>query len=232
MFCKDLLAIDDKSFFKHLRLSKAAFNYLLNLLDLEEESGRGKQRISATECLMLTLWFLGNKTSFRETAAQFALSISAVHRIIYNTVNKICELCDAIIKWPTDLKTTEQNFKEVSGFPGIAGAIDATHIKVRPPQEHQKDYLDRTMNHSEVLLAVCDENMKYTHVSTSFPGSIHDQRCLDLSLQLSTAITSPPNAFFPRHEYHLAGDSGFKLQSTVLVPYKDYGNLSVQKKQL
>ena len=29
---------------------------------------------------MLTLWFLGNKTSFRETAFQFGLSISAAHR--------------------------------------------------------------------------------------------------------------------------------------------------------
>lgn len=97
---------------------------------------------------------------------------------------------------------------------------------MQPPQERQKDYLDHTMTHSIVLLAVCDAKMKFTHVSTGFPGSIHDQRCLDLSHRLSDARKNTPNEFFPKHEFHLAGDSGFKLHTTFLVPFKDYGNLS------
>ena len=107
----------------------------------------------------------------------------------------------------------------------MIGAIDGTHIQVRPPAEQQKSYVDRTMTHSEVLLAVCDARMQFTYI-TGFPGSIHDQRCLDLSQKLSAAITSPPNEYFPRHECHIVGDTCFKLQTTLMIPYKDYGNLS------
>lgn len=224
--------MDDKDFFQHLRLTKPAFTYLLDNIKKDDTPPRthGKKKVSTTEGLLLTLWFLGNKTSFRETAFQFRRTISAVHRLFYSTVLLICELAKKVITWPSDIDMTQNEFVKIANIPGIVGAIDATHINVRPPEDNQKDYLDRMMNHSEVLLAVCDAKMRFTHISTGFPGSIHDQRCLDLSHNLSAAIKTPPNDFFPRNELHLVGDSGFKLETALLVPYKDIGNLTEKQR--
>lgn len=219
--------MDDLEFFKNVRVSKEAFDFMLDMIEDDPPHRlHGKDKVTQCESLLITLWFLGNKTTFRETAVQFRLSISAVHRIFYNTVHHICQHADKIIKWPSDLEVTEREFFEIAGFKGVVGAIDGTHIEVRPPLEQNKAYQDRFMDHSEVLLAVCDAGMQFTYISTGFPGSIHDQRCLDLSHKLSAAITSPPNEYFPKHEYHIVGDTGFKLETTLMIPYKDYGNMS------
>lgn len=226
-FFEELLAMDDLIFFQHLRVTKEAFHYLLDMIkDNPPPRLHGKKMVTQSESLLITLWYLSNKTSFREVALQFRLSMSAVHKIFYKTLDHICQLADKIIKWPSDLEVTEREFFEIAGFKGAVGAIDATHIQIRPPVEQQRSYIDRTMTHSQVLLAVCDARMQFTHISTGFPGSIHDQRCLDLSQKLSAGITSPPNEYFPRHEYHLVGDTGFKLEATLMIPYKDYGNLT------
>lgn len=82
------------------------------------------------------------------------------------------------------------------------------------------------MTHTDVLLTVCDAKIRFTHMSTGLPGSIHDQRCLDLSHKLSFAIKKPRNDFFPKHDLHLAGDSGFKLETTLMVPFRAFGNLT------
>lgn len=182
------------------------------------------------ERLQVTLWYLVNKTTFRETSEQFKLSMSAVHEAFYSTVKQINRLARQLIRWPPNLKNTEKDFKEIAGFPGVLGAIDGTHIKICPPAAQHNDYLDRTMKHSVTLIAVCDAQKSFTYISAGFPGSIHDQRCFSMTT-LGRSIETLPNNFFPRKDYHILGDSAFTLKPGILVPYKDSGSLTYSQTQ-
>ncbi|XP_050706169.1 putative nuclease HARBI1 [Eriocheir sinensis] len=120
---------------------------------------------------------------------------------------------------------TEQEFRAIAGFPGVLGSIDGTHIKICPPANRHNEYLDRTMQHTVTLLAVCDARKKFTWIATGFAGSIHDQRCLSLS-SMADKVASLPNQYFPQNSLHIVGDSAFTLQAGLMVPYKDHGNLT------
>jgi len=58
----------------------------------------------------------------------------------------------------------------------------------------QKDYLDRTMNHSINLMAASDSNKKFLYIYAGFPESTHDQHVLynsSLSVQLEVNYLKP-----------------------------------------
>lgn len=227
-FSSTLAELDDLSFFQQLRLSKAAVNYLHELLEPERvsvpsDTGK-KQEMPLRECLHITLWYLTNKTTFKDLSNHFHISVSSAFKIFHETLLKICNISGKVIKWPSDLKQTQKDFQEMAGFPGVIGAIDGTNIQICPPSNHS-EYLDRTMTHSIILLAVCDAKKKFTYISTGFAGSSSDQRCLSLSI-LGEAVRSFPNNYFPRQDVHLIGDSAFTLQMPMMVPFKDNGRLS------
>lgn len=227
-FFRHLETLDDRAFFQQLRLSRDAFQHIFSLLSQQEQArspwGR-KEEIPLQERLQITLWYLVNKTTFRETSEQFKVSISKTHTAFYSTLKLINRLAKKLIRWPQNLNKTEKGFMDIAGFPGVLGAIDGTHIKICPPATQHNDYLDRTMKHSVTLIAVCDAKKSFTYVSAGYPGSIHDQRCFSMTA-LGKAVENLPNNFFPRKEFHILGDSAFTLKPGILVPYKDSGSLT------
>jgi hypothetical protein len=134
------------------------------------------------------------------------------------------------IKWPSlnDVSKVEKEFKSLANFPGVIGAIDGCHIKIRAPSDHQKDYLDRNMNHTINLLAVCDANKKFLYVYSGFPGSAHDQRVFKHSppgIKLEDDYISVCYS----NRYHIIGDSAFAIKQYIMVPYRDTGNLDAKQ---
>ena len=73
-------------FFRDLRLSKPTFQYLLNIIEdnYAKESGKA---IEAKFALMLSLWYLANKCSFRELAEIFGLSKGSAHNVVIHIIN-------------------------------------------------------------------------------------------------------------------------------------------------
>ena len=64
----------------------------------------------------------------------------------------------------------------------MIGAVDGSHIPVgRVPSAHQDEYINRKMQHSVNLIAVCDAKKKFTYVNVGFPGTAHDARVFQLS---------------------------------------------------
>ncbi|XP_018376734.1 PREDICTED: putative nuclease HARBI1, partial [Trachymyrmex cornetzi] len=68
-------------------------------------------------------------------------------------------------------------FFENTGFPGVIGAIDGTHIAIFPPQtEREHLFINRKQYHSLNVMIVCSYNNEILAVNAMHGGRTHDSR--------------------------------------------------------
>ena len=82
------------------------------------------------------------------------------------------------ISFPTGDKLQEvmDRFRTKWEIPQCAGAIDGSHIPVKPPALNHTDYYNRKGYYSVVLQAVVDDEYLFRDVMVGWPGSVHDAR--------------------------------------------------------
>nr|CAI5820631.1 unnamed protein product [Callosobruchus analis] len=68
----------------------------------------------------------------------------------------------------------QRRFMEATGFPGVLGAIDCTHVAMLPPHEEEHNYLNRKNFHSKNIQMICDYDLKILNVNAQYPGATHD----------------------------------------------------------
>ena len=56
------------------------------------------------------------------------------------------------------------------------GIVDSTYIRIAPPFENFAAYTCRKNFCAVILQVICDKRLKFTSVSTGWPGSMHDAR--------------------------------------------------------
>lgn len=108
------------------------------------------------------------------------------------------EVCPDIIKFPSDeqeINAIKLGFYEKTGFPGVIGCIDGTHISIIPPAHDKHLFYNRKGFHSlnvmlvelrqgmkshfnylckYFLLKVCDHKLVIRYLDANQPGSSHD----------------------------------------------------------
>jgi len=112
------------------------------------------------------------------------------------------------IKWLSvnELKPIADAFEKKTGFPGIVGAVDGTHIAIPGPKDHRASYINRKGFPSVQLQVVSDSNLRLLDVYTGWSGACHDARVfrnspLGSMLELNTLPTT----------YHLLGEWAIPL---------------------
>lgn len=137
---------------------------------------------------------------------------------------------DEIVSWPSAqaANATERFFSEKTGFPGVVGCIDGSHIPIRAPPVAQVSYINRKGFHSIVLQAVCNEHMAFTDSYAGEVGSVHDA-CVFRRSPLGQAIVSDQGLMGSRQ--HMLGDAAYPLSMRMMVPYKDNGHLTFEQTQ-
>lgn len=70
---------------------------------------------------------------------------------------------------------------ELSFCSKIVGAIDGTHIRIRPPRTNAKTYHNRKNFPSLNVQAVVDGNCRFVHVYVEAPGCASDARIFTAS---------------------------------------------------
>lgn len=100
------------------------------------------------------------------------------------------------------------------------GMIDTTDIGLKQPLRHLPAYTNRKSVTSVKMQAVCDSTKKFIDVSVGWPGSMHDARIYAMS-----SISRVINELLEGTEYHILGDSAYRLGIRLLKPYTDYGFL-------
>ena len=109
--------------------------------------------------------------------------------------------------FPGDINTVKQSFQNMADFPGVVGCIDGTHIPIITPMEDGHRYINRKGFPSIILLAVCDDKMRFTWVNFGWPGSVHDSRVYRNELQPILENEDDGEAML--EEGHILGDATF-----------------------
>lgn len=230
-FCETFFTRSNLDFFRGCRLSRDCFEDLHDMVSplFPAASVGGPIQPTSRTTLLLGLWYLATTSTYREISDLFGLSTSTVYKHIDIAVDAIAQLSCNLIVWPDDeIEKVEADFRAISGFPGIIGAIDGCHVPITAPLEQHRSYQDRTMGHSVTLLACCDASLSFTYVFAGFPGSAHDQRVTNNS-DLPFMMNDGADRYFKSKHYHLIGDSAFTLSTHMMVPYKDHGHLTQQE---
>ena len=218
-------------FRKHFRMTRATFETLLvevvnsgrDVLPAYPSTRGGRPVVTPAKHLLVALWFLGNQCCIRDVSDRFDISDYMVWVVVRRVCSILVRLAPKFIKWPSGHRalTVSDAFEEVALLPGCIGAIDGTHIEVKPPADDIDSYLNRLRYYSMVLQAVCDQEMIFTSCFAGFPGSVHDARVYRNSSLAHEAATHQ-NILFP-HQSYIVGDSAYPLEQWLMVPFKRQG---------
>ncbi|XP_065193200.1 putative nuclease HARBI1 [Sycon ciliatum] len=220
----------DLDFRRHFRLQRATVDIVCGKLaqsvHMAVESIGGRAPVPIRKQLLITLWWLGSKSTMRELADKWGISRSTA----WVSVRRVCfalqDMAPLLICWPkgTSIDQVQAEFHAAQHIHGVMGAIDGCHIPIKAPKEAPDTYLNRKRFHSVVLQAVCDRNLMFTDVYCGWPGSVHDARVFDNS-PLKQLATADVDQFFPGESF-IVGDSAYPLLSWVMTPFRDDGHLT------
>ena len=152
----------------------------------------------------------------------------------------LLRLKDQFIKFPLtrqELQELMDEFEDEYGIPQIVGAIDGCHIEINAPPDNHEDYFNRKQHYSVNLQAIVNCNLKFTHVSFGYPGSIHDARVLRLrglfDLGENEQILTSPIKIVSGTEIPplIIGDSAYPLLKWLIKPYSNRGHLTPDERE-
>ncbi|KAK4882180.1 hypothetical protein RN001_005499 [Aquatica leii] len=120
----------------------------------------GRQQITATKAILLTIWYLANTETFRQIGDRFDVTLSCAH----GTVKQVTEFLVRI------------KHLQKKGIMDVIGAIDGTHFKINRPKLYPEDYCNRKGYHSVVMQGVVNSSMLFVDIYLGVPRSMHDAR--------------------------------------------------------
>ncbi|KYN17310.1 Putative nuclease HARBI1 [Trachymyrmex cornetzi] len=174
--------VSDNTFLKLYRLSKAATVQLIEELKNFMPVPQRKTAIPQLLQVFAILHFLASGSYQRKVGQDFlsCMSQTSISVSIHATVNALNNIMGHWIQFPTtDRRKQEikQEFFENTGFPGVIGAIDGTHIAIFPPQtEREHLFINRKQYHSLNVMIVCSYNNEILTVNAMHGGRTHDSR--------------------------------------------------------
>lgn len=130
------------------------------------------------------------------------------------------------ICWPDREEQAQiaQSFLQKTGFPGIVGCIDGSHIPIPGPLKHRAAYINRKGFPSMQVQAVCDDNLRFLDIFAGWPGSVHDARVFR-----NSPLCRLLEEGHVHGDNHLLGDSAYALTEYMVVPFRDNGHLAEEQ---
>ncbi|KAK2995272.1 hypothetical protein RJ640_015553 [Escallonia rubra] len=220
------------------KISRKTFDYICSLVKehmMAKSTNfmflNGKP-MSLNDQVALALRRLSSGDSLITVGDSFGTNHSTVSQVTWRFVEAMEEGGLHHLQWPSTKQIMTQiksKFENIRGLPNCCGAIDTTHIMMLlPSSERDSDvWLDEKENHSMILQAIVDPDMRFRDILTGWPGKMSDSSVLRSSsffklcekgvrlngekLKLSEGIELG--------EY-IVGDSGFPLLPWLVTPYQ------------
>lgn len=177
---------DDVVWRENFRVSRATFEYIVQLVDAElsRRDTPFRNAVPIEKRVAVSLWRLATGDSYRACGLQFGLPKSTTSMITHEFCSILTRKMDEFIKFPysrAEVRKAIDEFQNISEFPQVIGAVDGSHIPIKKPKDSPNAYYNRKSFHSVILQGVCDANYKFTDVSTGYPGRMHDARVFRIS---------------------------------------------------
>ena len=163
---------------------------------------------------LIALRFYGSGSFLKVIGDMFGVHECTASVIIKDVSEAIASLRQTFIKFPSGQRAhrIQHSFMQLSGIPGIIGAIDCTHVPILSPGGHQAELFRNRKGYFSVnVQAICDDDLKFSNIVARWPGSTHDSRIFEnshIAAKLeSREITGT-----------LLGDNGYPLRAYLLTP--------------
>ena len=236
-----LVTFTPENWMENFRMNRETFEYLCAQLrpHIQRQNTRLRTPISVEHRLAITLWCLSTCSEYRTIGHLFGVARCTVCVIVHDTCTAIVSvLFDQYIKFPTgnDLERVVKGFEEKWNMVQCAGAIDGSHVPVRPPASNHTDYYNRKGWYSMILQAVVDHEYLFRDVYVGWPGSVHDarvfansslyQRAHDKEILNSCSRAILGKSIFP----FLVGDSAYPLSTWLMKPFPHGSTLTDNQK--
>lgn len=96
--------------------------------------------------LLATIWTLATPESFRSVGDRFDMAKSTLHATFIEVCIALSGLRNNWIKMPecnTEFQSIACGFARKTGFPGVIGALDGTHVPIHGPTDNRTSYINR-----------------------------------------------------------------------------------------
>ncbi|KAA8543938.1 hypothetical protein F0562_021885 [Nyssa sinensis] len=220
------------------KISRKTFNYICSLV---KEHMMAKQAnfmftnnkpMSLYDQVAVALRRLSSGDSLITVADSFGTNHSTVSQVTWRFVEAMEERGLHHLQWPSteqEMTDIKSKFEKIGGFPNCCGAIDTTHIMMLLPQSDpsNKVWLDYEKNHSMILQAIVDPDMRFRDIVSGWPGKMNDSSVLQSSsifklCEKGERLNGNKMKLSEGTELreYIVGDSGFPLFPWLVTPYQ------------
>lgn len=191
-------------------LTTTLFNYLVHRGRLRRE------RTPMQDILLMVLWLLATPDSFRSVALRFGVNPGTLYYFYLYIIQALRELAPQYISWPNaeERVVIRDSFQRATGFPGVIGCIDCTHVQITAPLELAARYTNRHHQYSLNVQSVVDNNLLVRQLHVGEAGSLNDRRVFRRSLLMRDLLLGPPDVYRSADE-HIVGDGAYVITDFV-----------------
>lgn len=141
-------------------MSKELFNFILSQIKPHYKATKNKDAITPTLKLATTLRFLAEGSYQQSVGQDFLIGMaqSTVSIVLSETLNILeSVMCAKFINFDLTEEgkaRSKEHFLRKTGFPGVIGCVDGTHINIIKPNENEHHYFNRKGTHSLNVMMV------------------------------------------------------------------------------
>ncbi|KAK3913131.1 Putative nuclease [Frankliniella fusca] len=216
----------------HFRMSRTMFLELSRVIrdHLDATRRRRRERTPFLDIMLMVIWLLATPDSYRSVALRFGVTPGTLHYFYSYIIEALRELAERYIRWPSqeERQAIKQSWEDATGFPGVIGAIDCTHVPISAPLETPADYVNRHDLHSINVQCVVDHTLLVREIHAGEVGSMNDRRVFRRSnLQRQLLRRGEDRIIEP--DEHLVGDGGYTNSDFMLIPFSNNGHLTQEQ---
>ncbi|CAI0388501.1 unnamed protein product [Linum tenue] len=197
--------------YDRVRMNRTLFNSFCHLL-ITEGGLKRTRNVDIDEMVYTFLRTISHNEKNRTLILNLRRSGETISRSIHRVLRAVIRLNDMLMKKPVPIpeNSTDSRWKY---FKSCLGALDGTHVRVRPLKEDRSRYRDREGKLSMNVLGVCTPNLEFIYCLSGWEGSAHDGRVLRDALTRQNCFTVPQGC------YYLC-DAGYANSPGFLTPYR------------
>ncbi|XP_045101457.1 putative nuclease HARBI1 [Portunus trituberculatus] len=180
---KDVLNMyDDAKLIKRYRLDREGILLVTDMVrDKISPATNRSNSVGGEMKVLTTLRYLATGKMQLCNGDDLGLSQQTISKVIGETLDALVTdtFISRFVKFPTrqaEIPEKQAEFMGISGFPGVVGVIDGTHVRLISPKEYEAEYVNRKNYHSNNTQVVFDAKYRILDVVAKWPGATHDAR--------------------------------------------------------